>query len=456
MEPSPLVTSSSTSSSLSLKSASEFFNKGLLKLDSLSEVIASATTGESNNNRNVHEWSRSELLELTAQLSSKLRRAEIAMRATQERNAAKTELLRRCLMGTATLACDGREEVLELINVMADSENPDVDRDSARYKETLAATVSVLRRHDSDSETRLVETVASLEQRLTEEEQRRAECEIEKAALQARLDTLSEAWKTERESSTERIRQEERAYREKLLMETNTVNEKLRLATEYYREQLQSQEREWQEKVKSVEERTKQELEAAEAAKAAIERIRNARALEQGAEMEQLRARISQLETGLQPEEELVQVARAQASRDALVNSLKKQVNDLTERVARGDRELYEAKRMLNEVQSSHAMENIAAGNTTTKHSHDVEIRLDYLRHCVVRYIVEPPLVKRSLVTVLATILNFSAEERTICDTVVNKLVEQESSWINIVATTAANATTAATAPVVAASSMVS
>ena len=82
----------------------------------------------------------------------------------------------------------------------------------------------------------------------------------------------------------------------------------------------------------------------------------------------------------------------------------------------------------MNELQATHAVDQ---GVSVTRSSDDVEVRLDYLRHVVVRYIVEPPLVKRSLVPVLATILHFGPEERAVCDGVVNKLVEGEASWLS-------------------------
>ena len=60
----------------------------------------------------------------------------------------------------------------------------------------------------------------------------------------------------------------------------------------------------------------------------------------------------------------------------------------------------------------------------------DGEIRVDYLRHVVIRFIIEPLIVKKSLVPVIATMLCFSPDERKLCETAVAKAEEQSATWL--------------------------
>jgi len=357
-----------------LGAAAGLLREGWSRLDSLTESLAQAGTSSSSSSAAADRRPTSiadlEPHEIIIRLQKQLRRADANAKKTQERMA----LLKLCLV----TACEGANgDVVEFVADVLARPDTDVEADFALFKEKLQR-----RREPTGDE--IVETgtrTAALERELRIERERRELCEAAKVSTELRLDALEDAWAMDRNRAAAEKREMEDAHRARLSADAAAHHARLNAVMQAQDARIKAETSMWQTRCKALETQLAEET-------------RNLQARAVAEEAEKNRA-----ETVEDPERRMLELAKMQASREQIIQALQNSVKEAEVTIVSLQAQLSEASSILGVAQG---LVNVP-GN------------LPYLREVVVRYTQFGPDAesqRRSLIPVIATLLNFTDEER--------------------------------------------
>jgi len=379
-----------------LGAAAGLLREGWSRLDSLTESLAQAGTSSSSSSAAADRRPTSiadlEPHEIIIRLQKQLRRADANAKKTQERMA----LLKLCLV----TACEGANgDVVEFVADVLARPDTDVEADFALFKEKLQR-----RREPTGDE--IVETgtrTAALERELRIERERRELCEAAKVSTELRLDALEDAWAMDRNRAAAEKREMEDAHRARLSADAAAHHARLNAVMQAQDARIKAETSMWQTRCKALETQLAEETRNLQARAVAEEAEKNRAVFEfmsqRDAELERLRARVKELETVEDPERRMLELAKMQASREQIIQALQNSVKEAEVTIVSLQAQLSEASSILGVAQG---LVNVP-GN------------LPYLREVVVRYTQFGPDAesqRRSLIPVIATLLNFTDEER--------------------------------------------
>lgn len=331
--------------------------------------------------------------ELIDKLTKQLKRAEEACQRVEAREIKRVEVLKQCLV-----ACCAKEspEVLESVLEIAAIEEPDVEKDVAGFRDLLIA------RSQSDVEYSL-ERVANLEQQLKEERAERTKAEEARLIAENRLKTREESWELGHERFVEEHRKVEHMIEERLEQENDKFKQVLRNLESNFKQRLTSEATKWHDRVKLLEstiEKERATLRQRQGYEAKATPLKPSQ--EQQEEISQLKRRVHELESGASIEMQLISMAREQANREKIVESLEGRIQELELQVSVRDREL---SLLRNHEQLAIPVESLGPA------------RMDYLRHCILRYMTFDRVAeKQTLIPVISLLLNFSIDEKKLCE----------------------------------------